>query len=184
MRTKKFACALAYGPQIVDTEWLDICLTKKEVPEPEDYLLEDKAGEQANGFELGDALQRATQNKRKLLRPWQIFVTDKIPGGFETYKDIIETNGGTCHLFRQNTKMSVPKNKLNGLAPKDGATRVEDELFLISGVTTDEKKLWEPFRAMAKRAEMVPRIVKNDWLLSLALSQEIRFDKKWEHSAK
>jgi hypothetical protein len=184
LRTKKFACALAYGPEIISTDWLDHCLAKKEVPSTEDYPLEDEKGEEGMDFSLNEALDRAVKNRRKLLHSWQIFCTEKIPGGFDVYKDIIDTNGGTCCLFRAKTKMAVPKDKLKGVVPSDKNAQLEDELYLISGNTTDEKKLWEPFKDMARKAEMVPKIVKTEWLLSLALSQEIRWDKKWEHTGK
>jgi hypothetical protein len=184
LRTKKFACALAYGPDVISTDWLDHCLTKKEVPDVDDYILDDEAGEKSAGINLEESIERAIKNKRKLLQGWQIFCTDKVPGGFDVFKDIIDTNGGICCLFRATTKMTVPKGKLKGFVPTDSNARPEDELYLLSGTTMDEKKLWEPFRNMAKKAEMVPKIVKTEWCLNLALSQEVKLDKSWEHKEK
>lgn len=173
-RTRKFVCALAYGPEIVSTAFLDHCLENKEVPDLDEYELVDEEGEAKIGFELAESIELAKENKRRLLKGWQIFVTEKITGGFQTYKDIIEVNGGTCCMFKAKTNMGVAKNKLDGQS--------DEELFLVSGMSTEERKLWEPFKAMARKAEMVPRIVRSDWLLNVTMAQKIHWDDDWEYS--
>ncbi|KAI6903363.1 hypothetical protein KC355_g19275, partial [Hortaea werneckii] len=58
----------------------------------------------------------------------------------------------------------------------------EDELdcvYLVSGTTEAEKKLWKGFRSTAEKQELVPRIVRTDWLLNAAMSQRVRWDAKW-----
>jgi len=39
VRTQKFLCALASGPTIVSTDFIDTCIKDGEMPEVEDFLL-------------------------------------------------------------------------------------------------------------------------------------------------
>ena len=44
-------------------------------------------------------------------------------------------------------------------------------LYLVSGTSHEEAKLWPKFRQMVAGSGKNPRIVRNDWLLNTALSQ-------------
>ncbi|KAF2667417.1 hypothetical protein BT63DRAFT_480391 [Microthyrium microscopicum] len=180
-RTRKFICALSRGPEIVETTFLDHCLEHKEIPDIEDHPLVDEEGEENIGFRLAESVERAHENKGKLLKAFQIFMTENIAGKFANYKDIIEANGGRCHMFNAKTKMTVPKNKLQGEVPNANQATPDDELFLVSGMSAQEKNLWPKFEEMARKAEMVPKIVKTDWLLNVAMAQKIHWDPSWEH---
>ncbi|KAL1646932.1 regulator of Ty1 Transposition [Diplodia intermedia] len=196
VRTKKFVAALSNAPVVVSTKFLDFCLKEKKVPSPEKFLLKDEEGERRQGIKLTESIARAVQNRRQLLKGWQIFVTEKVNGGFETFKDIITANGGSCLLWKGRATV-VPKRRQARL-DAEGDTAMESEpvsddelevnrtndegdtLFLISSTDADDVKLWSKFRDMARKAEMRPRIVKPDWVLFVAMAQMIGFDDRWE----
>jgi hypothetical protein len=181
-RTRKFVCALAYGPDVLSTSFLDHCLEKKEIPEFEDYILSDREGEKKSEVIIQDSISRAHQNNRKLLKGWQMFCTERIPGTFATFKGIIEANGGSCYLFKNKTNMTVSKRVLNDEVPAANQNDDGNQLFLISGITKDEVGLWEPFKKMAGKANMKPMIVRPDWLLAVAMNQRIVWKDEWAHS--
>jgi hypothetical protein len=174
-RTKKFINAIAFAPTVLSTGYLDHCLEKKELPSPTQqakFRLVDKDAEKKimYGTTLKDALTRAKQNDKKLLKDWQVFCTPKVQGGWETFKDIVEVNGGKCLLFRDKMKMTVTR--------RGGADESQDgdemqKLFLVSGESREDKKLWDGFREMAAIARMEPVIVGSEWLLVIAMAQDI-----------
>ncbi|KAL1629878.1 regulator of Ty1 Transposition [Neofusicoccum ribis] len=196
VRTKKFVAALSNAPLVVSTEYLDYCLKRKAVPSPDKFPLVDKEGERKQGIKLSDSIARAEQNRRRLLSGWQIFVTEKVNGGFETFKDIIAANGGTCLLWkgratavskRKTAKVDAEGDTSMGSDPASDeeleVNRSNDEgdtLFLVSSTEIEDVKLWSKFRDMAMKQGMKPRIVKPDWILSVALAQMIHFDDRWE----
>jgi hypothetical protein len=63
-------------------------------------------------------------------------------------------------------------------AEEDGNSPPEP-VYLLSGVSQEEKNLWPKFQDMAEKGHMEPRIVSPDWLLDVALAQQVRFDKKF-----
>ncbi len=52
-------------------------------------------------------------------------------------------------------------------------------MYLISGMLPAEKQLWPRFEEMAKNGHMEPRIVAADWLLDVAMTQELFFDERY-----
>ncbi|KAK7513670.1 BRCT domain-containing protein [Phyllosticta citriasiana] len=197
VRTKKFVAALSNAPAVVNTKFLDQCLKDKAVAPVEDYALQDKAGEKAQGIKLRETIARAEQNRHHLFRDWQIFVTEGVKGGWVTFKDIIEANGGACHLWKGRATQVSKRPRVRQL-DADGDADMSDEaqeamdlehngeaddgetLYLISSDDKEDVKLWHKFREMAKKAGMTPCIVEPNWLLSCAMAQEIRVDDKWE----
>jgi hypothetical protein len=192
-RTKKFVCAMAYGPTIISTSFLDECLTGKAgPPEPTDCLLVDAPGEVKLGCTLAEATARAKANGRKLFKGWQIFATEKVQGGIETYRAIVETNGGACLAFQEScTRMKVSRYVLGADGSEAASTSPRssnssggrsddlDRLFLVSGTSKQERELWGAFREMAARADMVPMIVSTDWLLGVAMAQKVLWRDEW-----
>ena len=178
VRTQKFICALAHAPIILSTDFVDNCLQSNERPDPNEYLLEDTEGEGRIGHKISDALVRAKENKGKLLKGMQIYATEAIHGGFETYKAIVEVNGGKCFLYRARAgSQTAPRAN-----PDDSDADDDDDdderfrnVYLISGTTPAEAKLWPRFRQMVEEKGKTPLIVRNDWMLNLALSQEIHW---------
>lgn len=185
LRTRKFVCALASAPLVVDTTYLDYALKQKKLKESP-QLLQDHDAEKRFGFKLSEALERAKINDGKLLRGWHIFVTEQVAPGFETYKEIITLNGGSAYMYRGRTGVSVPKRRVRDdpeageESQHQGADDEYDFAYLVSGVTPAEQKLWKAFREMTKKQGLEARIVKNDWLLNAAMSQEIRWRDEFE----
>ena len=107
-------------------------------------------------------------------------------GGWETYKDIIDANGGMCNLYKGRSSMTASKRSFSRETQEDRSVaenQGEDEgdtLYLISGEGTKDKELWDKFRELAKKEDMVPKIVKGDWLLQVAMSQKVEGPGKYD----
>lgn len=185
VRTKKFIAALACAPTLVSTSYLDYALKHNKLPPTDKHPLEARDFEQANHFKLSDALSRAKQNKHHLLRGWTIFCT-QMGDGFETYKDIIEVNGGKCIMWKgRTTTITATKRNPDPSDQEVSQNQVEDEgdvLYLISDAKKTEIPLWVKFRELARKHDMVPRIVKTEWLLNVAMRQMIHWEAEWELS--
>lgn len=173
VRTQKFICALARGPIVLSTDFVDQCLTENKRLQPEDFILEDVEGEARLGFKLAESTARAKEIKGHLLQGYAVFCTEAINGGFDTFRAIAEANGGKCVLYRARA----------GSHPLARANALEDApqyLYLLSGATPEEVKLWPKFRQVAEGNGMVPRIVKSDWLIDVAMSQRINWRENYE----
>jgi Regulator of Ty1 transposition protein 107 BRCT domain len=183
LRTPKFVNALAYSPVIVNLDFVIQCLEKNELLDPSDYLLMDEATEKKIGFRLAEARNRAQVNKNKLLRGYHVCCLESIRGGFDAFKSIVETNGGECTLFRGKVSMGDPHIPADDhdSGGAEGKSNGED-LYLLSGILPDQVKLWHRFRRMATDVGKRPRIVQVNWLLDIAMSQEIRWKDEYELS--
>lgn len=182
VRTRKFVTAIAAAPKVVSTSFLDYCLTNNKVPMEDLHALTDTETEEKYGFRLHEALERARINKRRLLKGWQVFCTEGVPGGPDTMEEVVKANGGAFAVYKGRTGLTVGKRTVD---PKDEASENQredegDTLYLVSGCNPEEVSLWEKFRAMARKSNMRPRIVRTDWLLSVAMAQYIHFDSRWE----
>lgn len=184
VRTKKFVAAMACGPALVGSSYLDFALKNNRLPPPGKHEMDVRDFEKEHGFRMAEATERAIQNKHRLLRDWTIFCTEKVPGGFETYKDIIEANGGKCSLWKgRTTNITATKRVLNASAGEESQNQKEDEgdvLYLISDANSKEFNNWAKFRELATKHDMVPRIVKTEWLLINAMAQYVHWKPEWE----
>ncbi|GAB7348540.1 hypothetical protein MBLNU459_g6934t1 [Dothideomycetes sp. NU459] len=188
LRTRKFVAALACAPEVVNIGYLDYALKHDTLQDTADYELADHLAEERFGFVLDDALDRAHENKRKLLHGWTIFCTDRIPGGFDTFEEIIKINGGVATPYRGRTGLVLPKRRLSPAEDPEAAAESQNSggeneastVYLISGTEDDEVRLWAKFRTLAEKQGLVARIVKSDWLLNLAMCQRVEWDEKWE----
>lgn len=54
------------------------------------------------------------------------------------------------------------------------------EIYLLSGVAPDQLKVWPKFCQMVESIGKTPRIVRVDWLLDIAMSQELRTADEYE----
>ena len=124
------------------------------------------------GFRLSDALTRANENKGRLFRGYSIYVTEAIHGGFKTYKSIIEVNGGTCLMYRARAGSSLTSRMDLDEASNESDSSQPEYVYLVSGTSHEEAKLWPKFRQMVTGSGKEPRIVSNNWLLDTALSQQ------------
>lgn len=185
LRTPKFVCALASAPLVVDTKYLDTALKQKKLVE-NPTILQDRDAENRMGFSLADALERAKINNRKLFRGWSIFVTRDIPGTFDTFSSIISLNGGKPLMYQGRTGTTLPKRRLKddpnagGESQHQGGEEEFDYVYLVSGTSEPEKKLWKSFSELAARQGLEARIVKADWLLHAAMSQQIAWKDTWD----
>jgi hypothetical protein len=185
VRTKKFVAALACAPTLVSTTYLDTALKNGKLPAPEKHLLEARDFEETNGFRMDEATARAKQNKHRLLKDWTIFCTQNVAGGFDTYKDIIEANGGKCAMWKGRTMSITASKRPNNSATEESQNQKEDEgdvLYLISEPDKKEFANWTKFRELAKKHDMIPRIVKTEWILCVAMAQYVHWKEEWELS--
>lgn len=184
VRTKKFVAALACAPILVSTTYLDAALKNNKLPPPEKHLLEARDFEQANGFRMDEAMTRAKQNKHRLLKDWTIFCTQNVAGGFDTYKDIVEANGGKCSMWKgRTTSITASKRPKNDASTEESQNQKEDEgdvLYLISEPDKKEFANWAKFRELAAKHDMIPRIVKTEWILCVAMAQYVHWKEEWE----
>jgi hypothetical protein len=169
VRTQKFLCALSNGPVIVSTDFIDMCLQQGEIPDIEDFLLKDMVNEKKFGIKLKDVLARARANKRSLLRRIPIYCTAEIANGPDTYKAIVKANGGEFFLYRGKGGAMIKPTK-----PEEDSIGPEP-VYLITGLRPEERKLWPKFTEMAENGNMIPRIVHSEWLLDVAMSQQLKW---------
>jgi hypothetical protein len=172
LRTHKFISAMAYAPTIISTDFIDKCLEKDELLNPEDFLLHDKVNEKRFHISLAQSQKRAKENRNKLFQGRTLYCVENINGGFDTFKSIIEANGGHCNVYRGRPGTMVPSRRA------DSETNSADEaaqadVFLISGQDRDQERLWSRFRQMAEGSRKTPRIVRSEWLVESALAQQI-----------
>jgi hypothetical protein len=185
LRTPKFVNALAYAPFIVKIDYVAQCLAKNERLDPSDFTLVDKPAEKRFNFSLRDARARAQKNHNKLLRGFQICCVETIRGGFDAFKSIVEANGGECTLFRGRVSMNEGRARSDSMDDDDEEEGDEghpekDEVYLLSGIAPEQVKLWPRFRQMVHEVGKTPRIVNVNWLLDIAMSQEIRWKDEYE----
>lgn len=190
LRTKKFLCAIAYAPIVVGPSFVEACL-KDETVDPQAHLLVDRDGEDRFGIKLQETLARAKKNQRSLFKGWQIFVTEKVKGGFETYKAIVEANGGDCGMYKGRTDMKASQRSFHAMGGRGGADNPAaesqgedkgDTLYLVSGTSRAEVEMWPKFRLQAEKEDFVPVIASTDWLLACAMMQEFVWREEWELS--
>ena len=177
MRTKKFVCAMAQGPTLLNIDFIEQCLAQKKLLDPENFPLEDDEGELRYRMKLPQAVQRAKSNNGSLLRGQTIYITEEVHGGFDTYRAIVEVNGGKCQLFKG--RMSI---NASGDDKRDADSCDARRIYLVSGTSASEAKMWPKFCSIAQQYGKVPSIVKTDWILDLALSQELRYDREYSLS--
>lgn len=191
-RTRKFVAALAMAPEVVNSAYLDHLLSVKNpdaIRDPSANRIVDRDFEEKYGLRLDESLVRAKENQRRLLRGWTIFFTEKIPGGFDTWKEIVTINGGTAILYRGRTGLTLPKPRTPPSKDPDAGAEAfnqgpdaDDEvnvIYLVSGTDDEEVKLWKTFRNTAEKQDLRPRITGTEWVLHTAMSQRIEWDEKW-----
>lgn len=174
VRTVKFLCALARGPTVISSTFVDAAIETGEVPDVDDFILQDTETEERYGFELEKSVARAKANRGRLLWGIPIYCTEKIRNGPESYKAIAEANSAIFKIYRARSGTTIKPTT----AEEDGNAPPEP-VYLISSVSNEEKQMWVRFRNMARKGNMEPRVVAPDWLLDVAMAQQVRFDKKF-----
>jgi len=173
---------MAYAPLVLSTAFLDACLATHKLLKATNYLLSDPDGEQRHGVHLKEVAARSKRIKGGLFKGQSIYCTEHVYGGFDTYKRLVEVNGGKCMLFRGRAGAIPGKARGMGGGSVD-ADGEEDVVYLISGTKLEEQRLWAKFRSMVDAVGKVPRVVRTDWMLDAALRQEVRGMEGYEVSA-
>ncbi|KAI1118356.1 hypothetical protein F5Y14DRAFT_400121 [Nemania sp. NC0429] len=173
VRTVKFLRNLSKGAIVLSSTWVEHCLDTKQVPDPEEYLLKDRENEQRFGLKLETSIRRAQENRGQLLAGIPIYCTAGIKNGTESYEAIAGANGAIFMVYGPKSGSTIrPTN------PEDDEGG-PDPVYLLTTSTPEEKKLWKRFEDMARRGNMEPRVVASDWLLDVAMKQEVSFDEKY-----
>ncbi|KAK3995835.1 BRCT-containing protein 1 [Cladorrhinum sp. PSN332] len=174
VRTMKFLKCLARGAEVINSTFIDACLENGERPDVNHHLLVDKENETKFGIKIGTAVGRARSNRGRLLWNVPIYCTEHIKNGTEAFKAIAEANGATFKVYRARGGTTIKPTT----AEEDGGAP-PDPVYLLSGTAAAEKLLWPKFEDMAIRGHMEPRIVNPDWLLDVAMKQEMAFDERY-----
>lgn len=173
VRTVKFLRNLSKGAMILSSSWIEKCLDSGKVPPPKEYLLKDKENEKKFGLKLQASVDKAAKNKGRLLWGVPIYCTAGIKNGTESYKAIADANGALFMVYAARSGTTIKPTK-----PEDDEGGPEP-VYLLSTATPEEKKLWPKFEAMARLGNMEPRVVASDWLLDVAMKQEVSFDERY-----
>lgn len=173
-RTPKLVNALAYGPTIVNVEFISQCLEKNALLDPANFPLVDKEAEKRFKFSLQDATARAKENENQLLQGYRIYCMETIRGGFDVYKSILNSNGGECMLFRGRVSMPIQSRHEDSDDESSEDEPSRNEIYLLSSPIPEHEKLWPRFRQMVQGIGKTPRIMSVDWLLDIAMSQQLR----------
>lgn len=171
VRTRKFLVGLAHGPTVVSDKYIEACIKAGKILDVDDFPLKDLENEKKHAVKLKDAITRAQANKGRLLNAIPIYCTTDIDNGFETYRDIAEVNGATFGVYKGRPTIKPTK-------PEDDEGEPEP-VYLISSDKRSEQSLYGGFEEMARKGNMEPRIVKVEWLLDVAMSQKVLWDKKY-----
>ena len=171
LRTRKFVMAMAYAPTIISTNYIDSCLEQDRLLDADKFLLQDKTNEKKLGFSLPLSRERAKENRNELLRDRAVYCLENIHGGFESFRPIVEANGGKCMIWRNRKGTMVPSRRAESDPETDDETA--NDVYLLSGPGKENEKLWQRFREMAAGSRKVPRIVVHDWLIETAMSQKL-----------
>lgn len=169
LRTVKFLRTLAKGPEVINSSFIDDCLEQGERPDVEAYRLKDKDKEKQFGIKLEKSIARARKNKGKLLWGIPVYCTTQIKSGPDSYRPIAEANGAIFKTYTGRTSTIKPTRP-------DEDSQGPEPVYLLSSNSKAERDIWPRFEKMAKEGNMLPRVVSSDWLLKVAMNQEVSFD--------
>ncbi|KAK3349321.1 hypothetical protein B0T25DRAFT_610025 [Lasiosphaeria hispida] len=174
VRTMKFLRALARGPEVISSSFIDECLDTGKRPDPKDYPLIDEENEKKYGVELDVIISRARAIRSRLLFGVPIYCTADIRNGVASYQAIAEANGAIFKIYRARSGTTIKPT-----TPEEDGGAPPEPVYLLSSTSPAEKQLWARFEQMAKKGNMEPRIVVSDWLLDVAMKQELTFSSKY-----
>lgn len=173
IRTIKFLRTLSLGPDVINSTFLDKCLEAGERPNVEDFKLKDKVNEAKYGIKIEQSVKKARENKGRLMFGLPIYCTGDIKHGPDSYRPIAEANGAIFKVLKARSASTIkptdPEEDEGGQEP----------VYLLTSNSESERGLWPKFEKMAEKGNMEPRIVAADWLLYVAMRQELEFDEKF-----
>lgn len=97
-----------------------------------------------------------------------IYCTSLIKSGTDSYRSIAEANGAVFKTYNGRSSTIKPTR------PEED-TQDPEPIYLLTSNSKAERDLWPRFEKMAKEGNMLPRVVSSDWLLKVAMSQELSF---------
>jgi hypothetical protein len=159
---------------VLSSDFIDKVLEMGEVPDVDDFILQDREAEKKYNFQLEQSMARAKANRGKLLQGVPVYCTEQVRKGPRSYQSIAEANGAIFKLYRARSGTTIKPTT----AEEDGFAKPEP-VYLLTGSSPEEKQMWVRFRSMAEKGNMEPRIVDPDWLLDVAMAQQVRFDEKF-----
>ncbi|RYH64366.1 MAG: hypothetical protein EON54_06620 [Alcaligenaceae bacterium] len=178
-RTKKFIVAIPHTPLFVNWQWLlDTVKLKKLQPENK-YPLEpalEAPWSQNLDFALILKRARKLQSTGGLFKNIVLLISDAVTkvGGFETYREIVEANGGTCGLVgRRGADTSNARVIMIADGKSDPAIKKYEKSFAKNGKKGKENKM----AADGDGCEVYDR----EWLMLCAIRQEIIEDEKLKY---
>ena len=174
VRTVKFLLALSRGPSVLDSSFIDAVLNTSKIPDPKKFQLKDTEHEEQYQFSMQKSVARARSNRGKLLAQIPIYCTEKINNGPDSYMAIAEANGAIFKIYRARSGTTIKPTT----AEEDGF-RPPEPVYLLSSNGPEERQMWPRFRDMAEKGHMEPRIVAPDWLLDVAMAQQVRFEERF-----
>ena len=92
-----------------------------------------------------------------------MYLTEKVPGGFETMKKVIECNGGQVMLLKTPKKL----------------VRMDEVQHLVVIGTPTEKTLCRGFDKIATGQGWEAKFYTTDWLLDMAMRQVLEWPEKF-----
>ncbi|UKZ76605.1 hypothetical protein TrVFT333_004312 [Trichoderma virens FT-333] len=107
VRTVKFLCALARGPTVISSTFIEKTLETGKLQDVDDFILKDTEAESKYDIDLERSVSRAKAHRGKLLRSIPIYCTDKIKNGPESYRAIAEANGAIFMIYRARSGSNI-----------------------------------------------------------------------------
>lgn len=111
-RTKKFVVAIPHNPHFVNYNWFLETLKSRSLATESDFPPDAAiAAAWSKDLDFEQIQARAARERKKggLLRDHKVLVSDAVckVGGLETYKEIVEANGGQCNLALRKLRKSA-----------------------------------------------------------------------------
>ncbi|KAI9652390.1 MAG: hypothetical protein M1829_001658 [Trizodia sp. TS-e1964] len=175
LRTEKFLLAIAYAPIIISTTFIDECLASNELKNAKDYILKDSKGEKALKCKLEDSLARARKNQKTLFQGWTIYCTPKLLEESESYRTIVETNGGQLLVFRSRDRARVHDNTDDDETTEQYTSNgdVSEIYLMISDTEEHDIVLRRRFEKMVIEEGKRPLVVVHKWLVDSIITQQV-----------
>ncbi|KAM7183592.1 hypothetical protein V8F20_012564 [Naviculisporaceae sp. PSN 640] len=174
VRTMKFLRCLARGPEVISSDFIEACLETGKLQDPADFILKDKENEKRYGVGIDTIVSRARANRGRLLWGVPVYCTADINNGVDCYQAIAEANGAIFKVYRARSGTTIKPTK-----PEEDGNAPPEPVYLLTSQSAAEKALWPKFEDMARNGNMEPRVVVSDWLLTVAMKQELSFDPKF-----
>lgn len=174
VRTMKFLKTLARGPEVINAQYITDVLEAGRLLPPTDYVLQDAEGEERFRMQLSQALARARANRGRLLWNVVVYCVADIKNGSASYREIAEANGAIFKTYRAHSGTTI-----RPVAPGEEDGTPPEPVYLLTSAAPGERALWPRFEQMARDGHMEPRVVAPDWLLDVAMRQEVMFDKHY-----